>query len=368
MSKENRRKTSEPSSSSNGNMLNIVERGRSYKKGPKFGRGRSQSKGNSKPPGACWTCRKKGHFRRDCNSSSSKKINDVEKDTMNLTKEVSSDEAILLSCDDVNESWIVDSGASIHATANVGSLTNIIKGNFSTVFLTDKSARNITGKGNAREERVATSILNSYFTYTAIVENTNNSVVAITILRRGGYGIVSKRILADNTLVAIKKSKIADETQIEQFTNEILILTRVNHRNVVKLFGYCLEIEVPLLVYKCTRTFTQHLQHQLSTEMSSQVNILLEGSLIAKVADFGASSLVPLDRTHVSTLVQGTLGYLDPEYIHSGQLTEKSDVYSFGVVLVELLIEEKPLCPKRSQDDKPGCLFLHVVERELQEE
>ncbi|KAF6135927.1 hypothetical protein GIB67_006819 [Kingdonia uniflora] len=69
---------------------------------------------------------------------------------MNLTEEVSSDEALLLSCDDVNKSWIVDSGPSFHATANVGFLTNIVKGDFDTVFLVDKSARNITGKGNAR--------------------------------------------------------------------------------------------------------------------------------------------------------------------------------------------------------------------------
>ncbi|KAF6147666.1 hypothetical protein GIB67_002997 [Kingdonia uniflora] len=215
-----------------------------------------------------------------------------------------------------------------------------------------------------REERVATSILNSYFTYTAIVEDTNNSVVDISILGRGGYGIVSKGILADNSVVAIKKSKIADETQIEQFTNEILILTRVNHRNVVKLFGYCLEIEVPLLVYEYVSNgnLFQHIHGDSTISWDDRLRIA------AETADFGASSLVPLDRTHVSTLVQRTLGYLDPEYIHSGQLTEKSDVYSFGVVLVELLTEEKPLCPKRSQDDKPGCLFLHVVERELQEE
>ncbi|KAF6160517.1 hypothetical protein GIB67_019286 [Kingdonia uniflora] len=88
-------------------------------------------------------------LRRDCNSSSSKKIDDEEKDTMNLTEEVSSDEALQLSCDDVNESWIVDLGVCFHATANVGFLTNMVKGDFDTVFITDKSARNITGKGNA---------------------------------------------------------------------------------------------------------------------------------------------------------------------------------------------------------------------------
>ncbi|KAF6172104.1 hypothetical protein GIB67_029522, partial [Kingdonia uniflora] len=73
----------------------------------------SQLKGKSKSPGACWTCGKKGHFRRDCPSSLSKK-SEEEKDTMNLIEEVSSDEALLLSCDNVNESWIIDSGASFH--------------------------------------------------------------------------------------------------------------------------------------------------------------------------------------------------------------------------------------------------------------
>ncbi|KAF6174191.1 hypothetical protein GIB67_033723 [Kingdonia uniflora] len=93
-------------------------------------------------------------------------------------------------------------------------------------------------------------------------------------------------------------------------------------------------------------------------------NILLNGSLIAKVADFGASRLVPLDRTHVSTLVQGTLGYLDPENFHSSQLTEKSDVYSFGVVLVELLTGEKPLCPERSQDDRNLATYFITLLKE----
>ncbi|KAF6176221.1 hypothetical protein GIB67_023512 [Kingdonia uniflora] len=141
MSEENKRKSKTPSSTSSGSALNVEERGRSYRKGLKYGRGRLQSRGKSKPPGACWTCGKKGHFRRDCASSSSKK-NDEVKDTMNLSEEFSSDEALLLSCDDVSESWIIDSGASFHATANLGFLLNVVKGDY------DASGTSILARGS----------------------------------------------------------------------------------------------------------------------------------------------------------------------------------------------------------------------------
>ncbi|KAF3451010.1 hypothetical protein FNV43_RR07099 [Rhamnella rubrinervis] len=155
------------------------------------------------------------------------------------------------------------------------------------------------------------------------------------ILGQGGYGTVYKGVLADNKLVTIKMSKIGDQSQIEQFINEIIMLSQINHRNVVKLIGCCSETELPLLVYDF-----------------KTANILLDDNYNAKVADFGASRLVPNDQTQLTTLVQGTMGYLDPEYFHTSQLTEKSDVYNFGVVLAELLSGEKALCPFRRECDK----------------
>lgn len=214
------------------------------------------------------------------------------------------------------------------------------------------------------------------------------------ILGRGGQGTVYKGMLKDGTIVAVKKSKRVEEGDLQVFINEVVILSQVNHRNVVKLLGCSLETEVPLLVYEFipNGTVYQHIhgpceEFSLTWEMRVRIarevagalaylhsaastpiyhrdikstNILLDGKYRAKISDFGTSRSIAIDQTHLTTRVQGTFGYFDPEYFRSSRFTDKSDVYSFGVVVVELLTGEKAVSSSRVEQGRN--LAMHFLD------
>ncbi|KAM3399801.1 hypothetical protein ACQJBY_004949 [Aegilops geniculata] len=214
------------------------------------------------------------------------------------------------------------------------------------------------------------------FSEAELIHATNN-FDSTRILGKGGHGTVYKGILKNNMTVAIKRCALVDERQKKEFGQELLILSQINHKNIVKLLGCCLEVEVPILVYEFVLNGTLfeyihgknrsshisfsnllRISHEAAEGLSflhsyasppiihgdvKTSNILLDDNHMAKVSDFGASVLAPSDEEQFLTILQGTCGYLDPEYLQTCQLTAKSDVYSFGVILLEILTGQLPL-------------------------
>ncbi|CAM8945858.1 unnamed protein product [Rhodiola kirilowii] len=196
------------------------------------------------------------------------------------------------------------------------------------------------------------------------------------ILGQGGFGYVHRGVLPNGKEVAVKSLKAGSGQGEREFRAEVEIISRVHHKHLVSLVGYCITGTHRMLVYDFvannTMEFHLHGEGRPTMDWPSRLrialgsakglaylhedchpkiihrdikaaNILLDFNFEAKVADFGLAKNTSDINTHVSTRVMGTFGYLAPEYAASGKLTEKSDVFSYGVMLLELITGRRPV-------------------------
>ncbi|XP_057545407.1 uncharacterized protein LOC130824424 isoform X1 [Amaranthus tricolor] len=244
-------------------------------------------------------------------------------------------------------------------------------------------AGNSTGSGPSSSLSIGSSLATyagSAKTFTASeIEKATDNLSPSRILGEGGFGLVYSGVLEDETNVAVKVLKRDDQQGGREFLAEVEMLSRLHHRNLVKLIGICTDERLRCLVYELipNGSVDSHLHGidketapldwasrlkialgaarglaYLHEDSSPRVihrdfkssNILLENDFTPKVSDFGlARAAMDEENRHISTRVMGTFGYVAPEYAMTGHLLVKSDVYSYGVVLLELLTGRKPV-------------------------
>ncbi|KAL0321306.1 UNVERIFIED_CONTAM: putative LRR receptor-like serine/threonine-protein kinase [Sesamum radiatum] len=215
------------------------------------------------------------------------------------------------------------------------------------------------------------------------------------ILGQGGFGVVYKGILPNKAVVAVKRLKDPSFTGEVQFQTEVEMIGLALHRNLLRLYGFCMTPEEKLLVYpympngsvadrlrdpgqeKPTLDWSKrmriavgasrgllYLHEQCNPKIIHRdvkaANILLDESFEAVVGDFGLAKLLDPRDSHVTTAVRGTVGHIAPEYLSTGQSSEKTDVFGFGILLLELITGQKALDAANGQVQKGGMMLEWV--------
>ncbi|KAF9673456.1 hypothetical protein SADUNF_Sadunf10G0026300 [Salix dunnii] len=230
----------------------------------------------------------------------------------------------------------------------------------------------------------------TFFSYHELMEITNG-FARQNIIGEGGFGCVFEGRMPDGKAVAVKQLKVGSGQGEREFKAEVEIISRVHHRHLVSLVGYCISDSQRLLIYEFVpnKTLEHHLHaakdipvldwpERLKIAIGSAKGLaylhedfspalLFEKYFYVQVADFGLARLNDTAQTHVSTRVMGTFGYLAPEYASSGKLTDRSDVFSFGVVLLELITGRKPVDSSQPLGDESLVewarpLLIHALE------
>uniref|UniRef100_A0A1D1YG66 Cysteine-rich receptor-like protein kinase 25 n=1 Tax=Anthurium amnicola TaxID=1678845 RepID=A0A1D1YG66_9ARAE len=259
-----------------------------------------------------------------------------------------------------------------------------------------------------REEIISSeSLLFDLTTLRAATESFSQS----NMLGQGGFGSVYKGVLSDGQQIAVKRLSQGSWQGLEELRNEVLLVAKLQHRNLVKLIGYCLEEEEKLLVYEYSQNrslekllYDPVKSKELNWERRQKIvegiargllylhedsrlkvihrdlkpsNILLDAELNPKISDFGLAKLFDRDQVLKDTSrVAGTYGYMAPEYVRHGQYSTKSDVYSFGILLLEIVTGRRNdiLCGASHKEDLLSYVWknweegtaLNVVDKNME--
>ncbi|THG11783.1 hypothetical protein TEA_010321 [Camellia sinensis var. sinensis] len=283
----------------------------------------------------------------------------------------------LISAISVNPNFDPSENGS-NASISAGSIVGIVAGVVFAIFL--------------MLDLKALDLHTGSFTLRQIIAATKNFDVANKI-GEGGFGSVYKGLLLDGTVIAVKQLSSKSNQGNREFVNEIGMISALQHPNLVKLYGCCIEENQLLLVYEymennsLARALFGPEEHRLTLDWPTRnricigiakglaylheesrlkivhrdikaTNVLLDKNLNPKISDFGLAKLDEEENTHISTRIVGTFGYMAPEYAMWGHLTDKADVYSFGVVALEIVSGRSATSSYRRKQDSFNLLEL----------